>query len=244
MALGFWQVSLACDRMAHRNVDNSVQRGIVKAIRVVLADDHAVLRDGLCSLLAASPDIEVVGQAADGLEAVRIAHELRPDLVVMDIGMPRLSGVEATRRITRDHPDIRILVLSQYDDCGRILEAIEAGASGYMLKQSAGAELTDAIRVIAAGQAVLHPAAARALIDAFLECGGTQCVDRYERLTDRERVVLILVAEGHTNQQIADMLHVSPKTVDSHRTSLMAKLCLHNRTEVLRFALRRQLVEL
>jgi two-component system response regulator NreC len=216
----------------------------VERIRVVLADDHAVLRDGLCSLLAESPDIEVVGQAGDGLQAVRMAHQLRPDVVVMDIGMPRLSGAEATRRITRDDPEIRVLVLSQYDESGRILDAIEAGASGYLLKRAAGAELTQAITIIAQGGAVLHPSAARVLIDAFLECGGRRCLDRYERLTDREREVIILVAEGYTNQQMADMLHVSPKTVDGHRTSLMAKLGLHDKTEVLKYALRKRLIEL
>jgi two-component system response regulator NreC len=213
-------------------------------IRVLLADDHAIVREGLHALLLESKDIEVVGLAADGLEAIRLAQELKPDVAVMDVGMPHVNGIEATRRILRAHPQARVLVLSQYEKKETVLEAISAGASGYLLKRDAGADLADAIRAVFHWGAVLHPLAARTLIDAYTSCERAIAGDSLERLTDREREVLILVAEGCTNQQIAELLHVSPKTVDGHRTSLMAKLDLHTRTDVLKYALKRQLIDL
>lgn len=213
-------------------------------IRVLLADDHAIVRDGLRALLDAADDIDVVGQAADGLEAIELARELKPDVVVMDLIMPHLNGIEATRRILKVHPEARVLILSQHQDQKYILDAVWAGAAGYLLKRDAGAELAEAIRAICHWGAVLHPVAARALVEAYLRCECVERVDSYERLTDREREVLILVAEGYTNQQMANMMHVSPKTVDGHRTSLMSKLDLHDRTEVVKYALRRKLIEL
>ena len=213
-------------------------------IRVLLADDHAILRDGLRALLEENEDIEIVGQAADGLETVHMARQLQPDVVVMDIGMPRLNGLEAIRRIHKIDPEIRVLILSQHEDCDHILDAVWAGASGYLLKRVAGTELAGGIRSVQDGGVVLHPVAARALVDAYLRCECAQRIDSYEHLTDREREILILVAEGYTNQQIAELLHVSPKTVDGHRTSLMAKLDLHDRTEVVKYALRKQLIDL
>jgi two-component system response regulator NreC len=214
------------------------------AIRVLLADDHASVRDGLRALLDESPDINVVEVAADGLETVRKVRELKPDLVVMDISMPHLGGIEATRRVLRDSPGTRVLILSQYDDADYVLDALWAGASGYLLKRDAGAELVDGIRDVHQWGAVLHPAAAKILMDAYLRCECAQRLDSYERLTDREREILILVAEGYTNQQIANMLHVSPKTVDGHRGNLMSKLDLHDRTEVVKYALRKRLIDL
>jgi DNA-binding NarL/FixJ family response regulator len=213
-------------------------------IRVLLADDHAVVRDGLTAILDEAADIRVVGQAADGLEAVRQAGELEPDVVVMDLAMPRLNGIEATRRILAANPATRILILSQYESDQYVLDALGAGAAGYLLKRDAGADLADGIRALCRWGAVLHPLAARTALDALRQGWGGHGSDSYERLTDREREVLILVAEGYTSQQVADLLHVSPKTVDSHRTSLMAKLDLHDRTEVVKYALRRQLIEL
>ena len=213
-------------------------------IRVLLADDHAIVRDGLCALLQNSDDIEVVGLAADGLETVRLAGELRPDIVILDIAMPHLNGVEATRRIQKAVPEARILILSQHEDPPYMLDALWAGAAGYLLKRDAGADLVESIRSVWRWGAALHPLAARVLLDAYLRCECAQRGDSYEFLTDREREVLILVAEGYTNQQIADLLHVSPKTVDGHRTSLMSKLDLHDRTEVVKYAIQRQLIEL
>lgn len=213
-------------------------------IRVLLADDHAVVRQGLHALLLENQDIEVVAQAADGLEAIRLAQELEPDVAVMDIAMPRVNGIEAIRRILKARPQTRVIVLSQYEQKEQILEAIEAGASGYLLKRDAGADLAEAIRAVLQWGAVLHPLAARTVVDAYLNCERASAGDSLENLTDREREVLILVAEGYTNQQIAEFLHVSPKTVDGHRTNLMAKLDLHDRTDVVKYALKRQLIDL
>lgn len=216
----------------------------MERIRVLLADDHAILRDGLQALLEAEADIEVVGLAGDGLETVRKAQNLKPDVVVMDIGMPHLNGIEAARRILKSNPETHVLMLTQHEDGDRVLDAVWAGASGYLLKRTAGAQLADGIRDVCQGGVVLHPVAGRILVDAYRRCECAQRVDSLERLTDREREIMILVAEGYTNQQIAEMLHVSPKTVDGHRTNLMAKLNLHDRTEVVKYALRRQLIEL
>jgi DNA-binding NarL/FixJ family response regulator len=162
----------------------------------------------------------------------------------MDIGMPRVGGLEACRRIMKECPDCRILILSQHDDSDHVLDAVWAGASGYLLKRTAGSELADAIRSIWQGGIVLDPHAARILVDAYRQCECAQRVAVDEHLTDREREVLILVAEGNTNRQIAGLLNVSPKTVNAHRTSLMSKLDLHDRTEVVKYALRKQLIEL
>ena len=213
-------------------------------IRVLLADDHAVVRDGLQALLSAQHDIEVVGLADDGLETVRMARELEPDVIVMDIAMPRLNGIEATKRIVRMDPEACVVVLSQHESAEHVMDAIWAGAAGYLLKRDAGAELADGIRAVCRWGAVLHPIAAQAIIEAHRKCECAQRLDSLELLTDREREILILVAEGYTNQQIAEMLHVSPKTVDGHRTNLMSKLSLHDRTEVVKYALRRDLIEL
>jgi DNA-binding NarL/FixJ family response regulator len=213
-------------------------------IRVLLADDHAVVRDGLQALLDEGEGIEVIGLAADGLETVHQARELKPDVVVMDLAMPHLNGIEATRRVLQDCPECRVLILSQHEDIDHMLDAVWAGASGYLLKRDAGAELAEGIRAVYKWGAVLHPIAARALLDSYRSCECAKRLDSYERLTDREREILILVAEGYTNQQIADMLHVSPKTVDGHRTSLMSKLDLHDRIDVVKYALRKQLIDL
>jgi DNA-binding NarL/FixJ family response regulator len=213
-------------------------------IRVLLADDHAIVRAGLQALLEEDDDIKIVDQAADGLETVRKARALKPDVVVMDIAMPHLSGVEATRRIVKTLPETQVLILSQHENSDYVLDALCAGASGYLFKRDAGAELAEGIRAIHKWGAVLHPLAAQVVIDALRRCRCTHKLKSYESLTAREREVLIFVAEGYTNQQIADILHVSPKTVDGHRTNLMSKLDLHDRTEVVKYALRKQLIEL
>jgi DNA-binding NarL/FixJ family response regulator len=209
------------------------------AIRVMLVDDHAMLRDGLRAILEAQPDLEVVGEAADGLEALSRLDELLPHVVVMDIAMPRMSGLEATRRIKKAHPACRVLILTQYDQREYVLPVLKAGADGYVLKRSAAADLAAAIRSVHAGESVLDPTAARTVIEAYVGSGSES--DAGE-LTDREREVLILVAEGYTNQQIANTLHISPKTVDVHRVNIMAKLDLHNRTDLIKYAIRKGLI--
>jgi DNA-binding NarL/FixJ family response regulator len=214
-------------------------------IRIVLVDDHMMLREGLRAILEAQPDLDVVGDAPDGLEAIRLIDRVAPHVVVMDIAMPGMNGLEATRRIKKAHPDCRVLILTQYEDREYILSVMKAGAVGYVLKRSAGAELASAIRSVWAGEPALDPKAARAVVDAFVACASpagesAECGP----LTDREREVLILVAEGYSNQQIACTLHISPKTIEVHRGNIMTKLGLHNRTDLVKYAIRKGLVQL
>ncbi len=210
-------------------------------IRVMLADDHAILREGIRALLGLCDDIEVVGEAVDGREAVDAARRLDPDVVIMDIAMPGLGGLEATLEIKKSGSRARILVLSQYDDREYVRRLLKAGVSGYLLKKSAGAELANAIRAVHRGGLVLDPEVARmAMEDTGPAAPGGP--DPYETLTDREKQVLKLVAEGLANKEVADVLGISVKTAMSHREKVMEKLGLHNRTELVRFALRQGVI--
>jgi len=210
-------------------------------IRVLVADDHTIVRQGLVGILTSSPDVEVVGEAADGAEAVEKATKLRPDVVVLDVSMPHLTGLEAARRIREALPSIRVLVLTMHDDEEYVLKMVRAGASGYLLKDSAGSELIAGIRALKAGKAYFGPHASRALAEAY-QGGRAQPDDPFERLTDREREVFQLVVEGKTNAQIADLLFISPKTVDNHRTRMMEKLGIHGTAELVRFAAKHKLL--
>jgi len=205
-------------------------------IRVLLADDHAVLRAGLRALLSAEPDIEVVGEAADGQEAVALVERLKPDVVVMDITMPRLDGLRATRQITTHHPEIRVLVLTMHAEEQYLLQVLEAGGSGYVVKNSADRDLLEAIRVVHRGEAFLYPSATRMLLEAYRrsERPGD---GREHVLTEREEEVLRLTAEGYSNTEIAQRIYLSPKTVDTYRQRIMEKLGLHHRAELVRYAL-------
>jgi DNA-binding NarL/FixJ family response regulator len=208
-------------------------------IRLLLADDHAVLRSGLRMLLDAQPDMEVVGEAADGGEAVRTALESRPDVVLMDVAMTGESGLEATRRIKQRAPEIRILVLSMYDDESYLRRALEAGASGYALKRAADTDLLSAIRAVARDEMYLHPALTRVLVGDLLrrDLSAPQSAGRdAPHLSERELEVLRLVALGHTNQEIADALYLSVKTVESYKGRLMEKLGLRGRAALVRYA--------
>lgn len=215
-------------------------------VRVLLVDDHAILRDGLRAILGQQPDMDVVGEASDGLSAVRLVDDLQPHVVVMDIAMPRMNGLEATRRIKHEHPGCRVLILTQHENREYILSVLKAGADGYVLKRSAGADLAPAIRSVSSGEPVLDPVAARTVMDAFVDFSkqGQTAEGAEETLTDREREVLILLAEGHTNVRAGEILHISPKTVDVHRTNLMAKLGLHTRTELVKYAIRTGLIQI
>lgn len=207
-------------------------------IRVLLADDHAVLRAGLRMLINAQPDMEVVGEAATGEEALRYARAMKPDVVLMDITMPGVGGIEATGRIARDCPRVRILVLTMHDDAAYLRSVLAAGASGYVLKRSADTELLSAIRITHRGGTYLEPALAGVVVQEAL---GRKARRREgppgEALSERERDVLRLVAQGHTNQHIADRLCVSVKTVETYRARLMTKLGLKSRVELVRYAL-------
>lgn len=212
-------------------------------IRLLLADDHAILRDGIRALLAEQPDMSVVGEAGDGRQAVTLAHDLSPDVVLMDIGMPLLNGLEATRQIKRDRPGIHVLILTMHENEEYIREVLAAGASGYVLKQAAASELVAAIRAVHRGEAVLSPAVTRVVIQDYLRSEAAQPVIASNELTAREREVLQLIAEGHTSKEISDILCLSVKTVQAHRTSLMQKLDLHDRGDLIKYAIQKKIIE-
>jgi len=211
-------------------------------IRVLLADDHAILREGVKALLALCDDLEVVGEAVDGQGAIEATRSLDPDVVIMDIAMPGLGGLEATLEIKKQGLRAKILVLSQYDDREYVRRLLKAGVSGYLLKKSAGAELPNAIRAVHRGGLVLDPEVARTAMEDTGPAAPGGGEDPYESLTDREKQVLKLVAEGLANKEVADVLGISVKTAMSHREKVMEKLGLHNRTELVRFALRRGVI--
>jgi DNA-binding NarL/FixJ family response regulator len=215
-------------------------------IRVLLADDHTIVRQGVRLCLEAMGDIEVVAEAEDGLAAVQLTLQLRPDVAVVDLTMPRLNGVEAIRQIRRDVPSTEVVVLSVHDSEAYVVQALRAGAAGYVLKRNAATELAAAIRAAHDGQAYLHPSIARRVIDDYLSrihASEDGLTEPHERLTPREREVLQLAAEGHTTRAIAGLLCLSTKTVEHHRASLMTKLGLHGQTELVRYAIRAGLVE-
>jgi DNA-binding NarL/FixJ family response regulator len=214
----------------------------MNAIRVLIVDDHAILRAGLRALLSVYSDIQVVGEAADGAEALARVNEQSPDVVVIDIAMPGVNGLMATRQILQDHPNTKILILTQYDNKEYVLPLMKIGAAGYVLKQAVDTDLVAAIRSVARGESFLHPSVAKVILDAYLQDSTASSDDPYTRLTEREREVLILVAQGHSTRKIAETLHISPNTVDVHRTHLMRKLDLHSVAEVSTFAVRRGLL--
>ncbi len=210
-------------------------------IRVLVADDHAIVREGIRALLAAAEDIDVVGEAADGLAAVEACRRLRPDLVLMDIAMPGLGGLEATLELRKELPEVKILVLTQYEDREYVRRFLKLGVSGYVLKKAAASELVAAIRAAARGGLVLDPEVARELVGPPA-AQPDAAVAPYDTLTDREKQVLKLIAEGHSNKEVAELLEISVKTAMSHRERLMEKLDLHNRTDLIRFALRKGII--
>jgi len=216
----------------------------MEKIRVLVVDDHIVVRDGICALLALAGDIEVVGVASNGDEALKMVKELKPNVVLMDMAMPIMGGLEATRRICKELPTTKVLVLTQYDDKEYVFPVIEAGASGFISKVAASSELAAGIRSVYHGDSYLSPSVAKLLVEDYQYGGGRVAQDPYEQLTNRERDVLKLVAEGYTTQEIAHMLVVSPKTVEGHRTNIMAKLGIHSRIELVKYALRKGIISI
>jgi DNA-binding NarL/FixJ family response regulator len=214
-------------------------------IKVFLADDHAVVRDGLRFMLEAQADIIVVGEAADGLQAVEQVRKLKPDVVVMDIAMPQLNGIEATRRILEEFPRTRVVILSVYSTAEHIYRALEAGARGYLLKESAGAEVVKAVRVVHAGRRYLCDKIADTMIDTYIvQREAAEAKSPLERLSIREREVLQLVVEGKSSKEIAGILHLSPKSIETYRSRLMQKLNVHDIPSLVKFAIQHGLTTL
>ncbi len=216
---------------------------MTEEIRVLIADDHAIVRDGVRMILEAQKDIVVVGEACNGREAVEKARALLPDVVLMDIAMPEMTGLQATEVVKRELPAVQVVVLTMHEDYQYFFEVLRAGASGYILKGAATAELLTAIRAAHDGGVYLHPTVAKNLVADYvkrMEPGEEKA--RYDGLSERERQVLTLVAEGRTSQQVADELFLSINTVQTHRAHIMEKLNLQNRAELIRYALRKGLI--
>jgi two-component system, NarL family, response regulator NreC len=213
------------------------------SLRVLIADDHGVVRHGLRALLEKSPKVSVVGEAADGREAVRLASEANPDIIVMDIAMPLLNGIDATTQIMSRCPDVKVIILSMYSDESYVLRALSAGAKGYLLKDSAESDILPAVESVAQGRPFFSPAITRTLLEEYLESRKkSKLEDSYDLLTDREKEVLQLIAEGKTNKEVATILELSPYTVETHRQNLMQKLNLHNTAEIVLYAVRKNIV--
>jgi DNA-binding NarL/FixJ family response regulator len=208
-------------------------------MRVLIADDHGIVRSGLRLLLERQKDIEVIGEAADGAEARELAVRERPDLAILDVRMPKLTGLQATREIKQQAPEVAVLILSMHDDERYLFEALKAGAAGYVLKTQADTDLLDAVRAVERGEPFLTPEAQRAVIREMLEHGP----DGADQLTPREEEIVKLVAEANTTRQIAEILHLSEKTVENHRANAMRKLGMRDRVELVRYAIRRGLIE-
>ncbi len=208
-------------------------------IRVLVVDDHAIMRDGISALLDLQDDIEIVGEASDGKEAIEKARELVPDVIIMDITMPEMDGLEATRRIKKKNPSVKVLVLTQHDNREYILSTIKSGSDGYLPKRALGSELVAAIRAIHQGHSFLYPTAAGILLEDY-----RRQVEKepYDRLTEREREVFRLIADGHTSREIADMLFISLKTIHNHRAKIMEKLNIHNKSELIKYAILKGLI--
>ncbi len=209
-------------------------------IKIVLADDHKILREGICSLVKGFPDMEVIGEAADGRAVLKLLEDLSPDIVIMDISMPDLNGIDATRRITADHPKVKVIALSMHYDKQFVSEIFKAGASGYLLKDCAFDELEHAIRVVIDNKTYVNPQIASLVVESLVSQPsaintGTQS---FSLLTEREREVLQLIADGNSTKQIASQLNVSAKTIESHRRQVMGKLNMRNVAELTKFAIR------
>ena len=214
-------------------------------IRVLIVDDHTIVRDGISALLAVAGDIEVVGEATNGNEALKLVSELRPDVVLMDIAMPIMGGLEATKRISREFPKTKVLVITQHDDKEYVFPVIESGASGLISKAAASSELATGIRAVYKGDSFLSPSVAKLLVENYQHSASERYKqDPYNQLTAREREILKLLAEGFSTQEIADMLVITPKTVEGHKTNLMSKLGIHNRIDLVKYALRKGIINI
>ena len=209
---------------------------------ILLADDHRIVRQGLRALLEAEPDFSLVGETGDGLEAIQLAERLQPDVIVLDLMMPCINGLEATRQISDNCPQTRVIILSMHADEAYVLEALRNGASGYVLKDSSADDLVRAVREVEAGRRYLSPPLSERAIEAYTRKAQETSLDPYEKLTNREREVLYLAAEGHSSTEIAERLSISSRTVETHRANMMRKLDLHSQTGLIRYALKRGII--
>jgi two-component system, NarL family, response regulator NreC len=211
----------------------------VGKLRILLGDDHTLVRHGFRKILEGRPDWQVVAEVGDGRQAVRQALALQPEVAVLDIGMPLLNGIEATRQIVRRAPTVRVLILSMHSDEAYITQALQAGAKGYLLKDSADIDLIRGIADVAAGKSFFSPTVAKVMLDDYVRhLAEKGIVDRYQSLSEREREIFQLIAEGHSNKSIADVLGVSPATVETHRAHILQKLDVHNTAELVLYAVR------
>jgi two-component system, NarL family, response regulator NreC len=218
--------------------------GRVMTIKVVLADDHPIVRQGLRNLLNSELDFKVIGEASDGLKALELVDTLRPDVLVVDLMMPVLNGMEVIRRAKHSAPGLRIIVLSMQNADAYVVEALKSGAAGYVLKDTGPAELIQAIREVVAGQRYLSPEIAGRLTNPYVQQSGESIDDPYKRLSNREREVLQLAAEGYTSADIAARLFISPRTAELHRSNVLSKLSLHSQNDLVRYALKRGILSL
>jgi len=212
-------------------------------LEIVVADDHTLMRQGLCKILDEQPDWQVVAQASNGREAVKLVMELAPAVAIFDIGMPLLNGIEATRQLARRMPDLKVLILSMHAEEAYIMQPLQPGAIGHLLKDSADVELIRAVGSVASGKSYFSPAVARVMLDDYVRhLAQKGVVDRYDSLSEREREIFQLIAEGHSNKEIAQVLSVSPATVETHRAHVFQKLDVHNTAELVLYAVRRGVI--
>jgi two-component system response regulator NreC len=216
----------------------------VPQIRILLADDHTIIRSGLRLLLEQQPDFKVIAEASDGREAVELVSKLKPEVAVLDIGMPQLNGIEATRQIASQEPETKVVILSMHSDEGYVLRALKAGARAYILKNSAEADLIRAVQTVADGKSFFSPVISKMLLEDYIrQMKDKHVEDSYDLLTPREREVLQLLAEGRTNKEVATLLNLSVYTVDAHRGNILQKLNLHGIPELILYAVRKGIIQ-
>lgn len=214
------------------------------SIKILIVDDHQIMREGLCSMIEQEPGFTVVGDASNGREALELIGENQPDVVIMDINMPDMNGTEATRQVTKEYPNTRIVALSMHSDKYFVTEMLKAGASGYLLKDCSKSEIVEAIKTVAADKSYLCPDITGIILEEYVQKSSDESESEIKRLTKKEREVLQLIAEGHTSKEIASVLHIATKTVETHRLNIMSKLELHSIAELTKFAIRHGITDL